>query len=250
MQPATTEKEYDLRFYDVDYKRRLTVSRMINFFEDTVLYQSERLGVGLDYLHHNKIAWIVNQWNIRIERYPQFPEKIRVKTVADGIYKFYGFRRFEILGSDNTKMVAADSTWVLIDAESRRPMKIPEYFYQAYGIDRELTDDSKVLKLREPLRVDSEKEFRVRWTDMDINNHVNNVKYFEWIYESMPHDLLAGYFLKTVKLTYRKEAKYGGSVTARSEVKLGREEYVCYHRVVDEMKAELCFAETEWKKES
>lgn len=249
MQPATTEKEYDIHFYDVDFKKRLTVQRLMNFFEDAAITQSERLGVGLEYLKHSKLAWVIHQWNIKVEKFPYFGEKIKVKTWPDGVYKFYAFRKFELTDTANTKLITADSTWLLLDTEKKRPMKVPDQLYQAYGMDKELSDDSRLLKLKEPLRVDSEREFKVRFSDIDINNHVNNVKYYEWAFESLPQDILQNYSMKTVKLTYKKEAKLGDVVTARAEVKLGREEYICYHKLMDGLKAELCFAETEWKKE-
>lgn len=249
MQPATTEKEYDIRFFDVDFKKRLTVQRLMNFFEDSAISQSERLGVGLEFLKHSRMAWVIHQWNIKVEKFPVFGEKIRVKTWPDGVYKFYAFRKFELSDANNNKMITADSIWLLLDTEKRRPMKVPDQLYQAYGMEKELSDDSRILKLKEPLRVDSEREFKVRFSDIDINNHVNNVKYYEWAFESLPQDILENYSLKSVKLTYKKEAKLGDIIAARAEVKLGREEYICYHKVSDGMKSELCFAETEWKKE-
>lgn len=249
MQPATTEKEYDIRFYDVDFKKRLTVQRLMNFFEDSAIAQSERLGVGLEFLRHSKMTWVIHQWNVKVDKFPVFGEKIRVKTWPDGVYKFYAFRKFEVTDVSNNKMITADSTWLLLDTEKKRPMKVPEQLFQAYGMDKELSDDSRLLKLKEPLRIDSDRDFKVRFSDIDINNHVNNVKYYEWAFESLPQDILENYTLKTVKLTYKKEAKLGDVITARAEVKLGREEYICYHKLVDGMKAEICFAETEWKKE-
>jgi medium-chain acyl-[acyl-carrier-protein] hydrolase len=249
MQVATTDKEYDIRFYDVDQKKRLTVQRMMNFFEDSAISQSERLGVGLEYLRHSKLAWVIHQWNIKIDKFPYYSEKIKVRTYPEGFYKFYAFRKFEVFDNNNNKMIDGNSVWLLLDTEKKRPIRVPEQLAQAYGLDKELTDDSKMTKVREPLRVDSEREFKVRFSDIDINNHVNNVNYYEWAFESLPQDILSNYSIKSVKLTYKKEAKLGDIITARSEVKLGREEYICYHKLMDALKAELCFAETEWQKE-
>lgn len=249
MQAATTDKEFELHFYDVDYRKRLTVQRLMNFFEDAAISQSERLGVGLEFLKHSRLAWVIHQWNIKIDRYPVFGEKIKVRTYPEGFYKFYAFRKFEVFDAGNNKMVNGDSVWLLLDADKKRPVKVPEQLAHAYGLEKELADDSRIVKLKEPLRVDSEREFKVRFSDIDINNHVNNVQYFEWAFESLPEDMLKNYSVKNLKLTYKKEARFGDTVTARSEVKLGREEYVCYHKVMDAMKAELCFAETEWQKE-
>lgn len=42
---------------------------------------------------------------------------------------------------------------------------------------------------------------------MDVNQHVNNVKYIGWILESVPLDVLEDYHLTSITLDYRRECR-------------------------------------------
>nr|GEZ33294.1 palmitoyl-acyl carrier protein thioesterase, chloroplastic [Tanacetum cinerariifolium] len=46
-----------------------------------------------------------------------------------------------------------------------------------------------------------------RWSDLDLNLHVNNVKYIGWILESVPMPILESYELASMTLEYRRECK-------------------------------------------
>jgi medium-chain acyl-[acyl-carrier-protein] hydrolase len=78
----TTEKEYEVNYYEIDFRKKLLVTSLINYFEDTATKQSQDVGNGLNYMEKNKIAWVLYKWDINIDRYPSFRENIRVRTSA------------------------------------------------------------------------------------------------------------------------------------------------------------------------
>ena len=65
-----------IRFSEVDHTRRLTIPGMINYFQDCSTFQSEKIGFGFEYLNERNQAWVLLSWQIVIERYPEFNEKI------------------------------------------------------------------------------------------------------------------------------------------------------------------------------
>ena len=46
-----------IRYSEVDSRRRLTVEKLIDYFQDCTTFQSEDLGVGLDFMTARGIAW-------------------------------------------------------------------------------------------------------------------------------------------------------------------------------------------------
>ena len=54
-----------IRYSEVDSERKLTVEKMIDYFQDCSSFQSEDLGVGLDYMEENAFAWVINYWQIQ-----------------------------------------------------------------------------------------------------------------------------------------------------------------------------------------
>ena len=65
---------------------------------------------------------------------------------------------------------------------------------------------------------DISKEFNVRYSDIDSNGHVNNVKYIEWAIESVPVDVVKEYQLERVKVIFEKETTYGNKVNVVSQI--------------------------------
>lgn len=57
-----------IRYSEVDRSRKLTAEKMIDYFQDSTSFQSEDLGIGLDYMTERGIAWVINYWQIHFYR--------------------------------------------------------------------------------------------------------------------------------------------------------------------------------------
>ena len=75
-----------VRYSEVDSDARLTLDGIINYMQDCTNFQSEDLGVGLDFHKERQIAWILNSWQIVIDEYPRMGENIIIGTQS------YGFK--------------------------------------------------------------------------------------------------------------------------------------------------------------
>lgn len=64
-----------VRYSEVDSDARLTLDGIINYMQDCTNFQSEDLGVGLDFHKERQIAWILNSWQIVIDEYPRMGRK-------------------------------------------------------------------------------------------------------------------------------------------------------------------------------
>ena len=74
--------------------------------------------------------------------------------------------------------------------------------------------DHPLNKLPKVDTADSENRFFVRYHDLDINQHVNNVSYIEWLLESTPGFGREGFTLKELELNYLGEAFKGDRIIA------------------------------------
>ena len=81
---------------------------------------------------------------------------------------------------------------------------------------------------------------------MDINDHVYNVRYIEWILECFPLDFHKAHQLKELEINYMAEAVYGDSISASiSETRIKIFSH-CLFRSEDER--ELCRSKNSWQK--
>ncbi|CAH2042081.1 unnamed protein product [Thlaspi arvense] len=173
-----------------------------------------------------------------------------------------GMRRDWLVRDSKTgdTLTRASSIWVMMNKETRRLSKIPDevrgeigsYFVDSPPIVDE--DSRKLPKLDESTADVVRSGLTPRWSDLDVNQHVNNVKYVGWILESAPLPILESYELSGMTLEYRRECGRDSvlqSLTAVSGGNVGglvNPGYVeCQHLLRHESGAEIVKARTEWR---
>ena len=90
-------------------------------------------------------------------------------------------------------------------------------------------------------------EFEVQRSDIDFLEHVNNVRYVEWILQTIPKALRGGHELDCLEVQFRKEAVYSDRVRVETFL----EKAHAQHRVIHiERQEELVQATSRWRKTS
>ncbi|AVP55822.1 acyl-ACP thioesterase [Clostridium tetani] len=242
------EKDYEIHYYEVDYKKRALITSIINYLGDIATKQSEDMNVGLKYMEENKIAWVIYKWDINIKEFPVYGDVVKIKTSPKCFKKFYAYRDFEVINSKGEKIIEALSQWLLIDTDKRRLKKIPLELFKFYGVEDVECEDIEISKINELKKVDNEKIFNVRYSDIDTNGHVNNSKYISWIIETVPLEIVLNYSLKNLNMTYKKETVYGDMVRVLCEIENKDDMAICRHSIADKNNNELNIAETTWQK--
>jgi len=243
------EKEYEIHYYEVDYKKRAFMTSLMGYFNDIATFQSEKLGIGIDYMIENGMAWILYKWDISIEKYPKYGEKIIVITEPCAFKKFYGYRKFQVLDSNRQIIASASSAWLLIDIKERKPIRVTEHLISTYGLTKDSNEVLKIPNIKDLQKVDNSVEFKIRYSDIDTNGHVNNEKYAAWLIESVPLEIVLSCTLINIKITYKKESKYGEVIKVLSHVEHENNHSIVTHKVIKDDE-EITLGETTWKKDN
>lgn len=242
------EKEYEIHYYEVDYRRKALITSIVDFLGDIATRQSEELGIGIDYLKENKLGWVLYKWNIDMFNYPSYGEKILIRTCPCSMRKFYAYRQFQIMNEKGQLLGEAKSIWFLINLERRRPVRINEDIYRFYGLSFEDDGELVIPDIEKPVKFDVEKVFDVRYSDIDTNRHVNNEKYIAWALEAVPMDVVLNYTLSNMKVTYEKETTYGETIRVLTQLENQGNRVICTHKIVDKEDKQLTLLETIWEK--
>ena len=90
---------------------------------------------------------------------------------------------------------------MLIDIKKRRPIRMPDFINVLHenSPGRAVEDDFD--KLPELQLEQYTKFFNVRQSDLDMNQHVNNVNYIEWGLESVPEDINRTHILSSIEIS-------------------------------------------------
>jgi len=242
-------KKYEIHYYEVNSKLRCKLSSIINFICDVGTQQSEYLGDGMDYCVKNNCAWVFYKYDIKMYRYPVFGEAISVTTQPVGFKKFYGLRKYMINDEEGNLIGEALALFFLIDIKKRRPMRIQNEQYDFYGVDGDVDYDIGMDKIERNDEEQYHKQFDIRYSDIDSNNHVNNVKYVEWAIEAVPLDVISNYVLKRIKVVFEKETTYGDKVSVSATVKeMDDINLKSYHTIRNSEGNQLTLLEADWRK--
>jgi len=242
-----TEKIYTIHYYEIDSSKNCLLTTIADYFNDIAILQSENAGVGIEHLLSNKIVWVLYKWDIKINKMPKLFENVRVRTWSHCIKKFYAYRQFEIINEKNEVIITADSLWFLINTQNRRPIRVPDYMLEAYKTPKNEEINIDIEKLKAPTNSQFEKNFKVRYSDIDTNNHVNNVIYIDWALESIPNEIVTTRKLKNIIVTYEKETNYGETINSISEQLNENNQLIFNHSIINSNNETLTLVKTIWE---
>ncbi len=204
--------ESRVRFSETDQNGLLKPESVIDYMQDCSTFQSEDGNVGIAYMKELHVAWIVNYWQIDIERMPVLGEEIRVGTSPYELKSFIGLRNFMIETKDGKRLVNANSMWSLFDLEAMRPMHVTPEMEAVYKLQSKFDMEYTSRKIALPAEGGVSKDpIVITESFLDSNHHVNNGQYVR---------LAAGFLategdrrpLKRLRAEYRAQAKLGETI--------------------------------------
>ena len=179
--------------------------------------QSAQLGVSdKEILEKYNLVWIITEYDIDVIRLPRFAEEITIETEALSYNRLFCYRRFTIYDESGQAIIQMLATFALMNRDSRKVHSVDPEMVAPY-----LSEFSKKI-IRGPKYTDldnpTSKDYHVRFYDLDMNGHVNNSKYLDWIFEVMGADFLMGHIPQKINLKYMKEVRPGGMITSSYEL--------------------------------
>lgn len=197
-----------IRYSEIGWKGHLPVSGIVNYFQDCSIFHSEEIGRGLSYLNREHRAWIMNSWQVVVESYPSLGDEIVVSTWAYDFKGIYGSRNFLMTDLHNRPYAYANSIWVYMDTENKKPMRIPPEAALPYGKEEKYPMDYRERKIRVPDNLEPGDAFVVVPSHIDTNHHVNNSQYI-----LMAEGLADKSFpIRQMRAEYRSSAYLGDTI--------------------------------------
>ena len=242
------EDEYSISFYEVDTKNEVFLPVLWSFMQETAWHHADHLRLGYSDLVEHQYFWVLSRLSIQMEEYPRWGDRIKIKTWLAGIGRLFALRHFSIAGSKGNLIGTAKSAWLVLELKSRRPQRIEPVFKHILHLFDHLPSTEEPEKLPSPVRSKMEKSFTVRYSDIDIHHHVNNIKYIEWILDSYPFKINQTHQIHTFETNFLAESSYGDAITIHTEI-LKESPPAFLHSVVRKDDGqELCRARTGWRR--
>ena len=173
------------------------------------------LGFSVTDLFKRNLTWVLSRLHVQIKEYPPWGATIAIETWPSVMSGMFALREF-VIRSDQQEIIGlATTSWMILDLRTKKAIEIPEFIRTARLQDAERAIADSFTKLPVPKETPFVRTFNVRRSDLDINQHVNNVNYIEWGIEAIPVEKLRGKRISGLEVSYRSESHYGDRIISR-----------------------------------
>jgi len=202
-------KTYSFRVQpqDVDFQYKVTMSAMANILLTTAGYNADDNGFGIRFLNEMECTWVLTRFAVEMNRFPEQYENISVETWIENVGRASTTRNFCIRDEKNEIIGNACSIWVMLDLNTRRAKDL----LALDGIHKFASGEAGLIA--KPIKLDAvEGEdydgFKVKYSDIDINGHVNTISYIEWISDCFSLDCYRKCGVKRFEFNFMNEMLY------------------------------------------
>jgi acyl-ACP thioesterase len=182
-------------------------------------HASER-GFGIAEINENHYTWVLSRLAIELEDFPRQYEDFSIRSWIENVYRLFPNRNFELVNKDGKTIGYARSVWAMISMETRKPADLLSLHGESlnqYASDREcpIAKPGRIkVAQSEPVA-----EYSTKYSDIDINGHVNSIKYIEHILDLFPMDTFKEKSIRRFEMAYVAESYYGDTLSFYLEEK-------------------------------
>ena len=199
--------------FHVDFTGKLTMSVLGNHLLNCAGFHAADRGFGIAELNDNSYTWVLSRLAIEMFEMPMQYEKFTVSTWVENVYRLFTDRNFEIKSESGKVLGYARSIWAMIDLTTRKPADLLTLHggnIVTYICDKEcLIDKPARFKV---VNSKLEAQYITRYSDIDINGHVNSIKYIEHILDLFNIDFFKEKKIKRFELAYVAESYYNDTL--------------------------------------
>ena len=231
--------------FHVDFNGRLTMGVLGNHLLNCAGFHANDRGFGIATLNEDNYTWVLSRLAIELDEMPYQYENFSVQTWVENVYRLFTDRNFAILDKDGKKIGYARSVWAMINLNTRKPADL--LTLHGGSIVDYVCDEPCPIEKPSRIKVTSDQPIATltaKYSDIDINGHVNSIRYIEHILDLFPIELYKTKRIRRFEMAYVAESYFCDQLSSMSdevnanefhvEVKKNGNEVVCRSKVIFE----------------
>lgn len=189
---------------EADYQGNYRISNLMSKLSDLATINALQIGIWNNNLSEN-YGFVLTKETIILKRPIKINELIKLSTRASGYKRIQFSRNYWVEDENGEEIASIYSLWTLIDLKKRKVIKpekagiiMPEIIPYNYTIScyNEINDNIELSFIMERT---------VLYSDVDINQHLNNSRYFEWAFDILPIEFFKENYFKEISVVFKKE---------------------------------------------
>ncbi len=199
-------KPFEICSYDVDVNHRVKISKLFGFFQEVAWLNAQELKFGFfDLLNHHDAFWALSRLRMKILKYPRWNDVVTFKTWPVSSNRLFARRDLEFY-LNNELCGYGTSDWIIASNKGRHllePNKVLDNLAFQY---QEGIANIETQRLKPKVIEAYQKSNRqVRYNDLDMNQHLNSIRYLDWVLDCLPSDWLKKNQLVDLSINYMHE---------------------------------------------
>lgn len=197
-------KDWEINFTQCLPNGYLKYTDLCNILQLTAAAHSEIGGISFSDMQEFHQAWVLSRMRVEITELPKWKDVITVKTWINTLENSRSVRALEMY-ANGKKIIGSETFWAVFNTEKRRPetLALPFDHFEMYPEQKATLKTFSKIDLNNETEMVFEKT--VALSDLDIVNHVNNVKYLEWCLDLVKEDLIINQKIKSFEMNFLKE---------------------------------------------
>jgi acyl-ACP thioesterase len=227
MLPKVGLFKFHIESYVCDFTEKATLSVISRFMLDAASIHAQQREFGYEHISKDDVAWVLSRLSIRMDEYPGHNQDLTVETWVETVSRFFTQRCFCFINREGKTIGYARTIWAAIDMKTRRPIDIPEWRPDLvkYVDEEKICPIEKMEKIPSVEGGDAAMGYTVRYSDIDINKHMNSTKYIEHAVNIFDLEVFREQFIHKFEMVFLAEGMFGDKLKLYKQ-KLSENEYV------------------------
>ena len=191
-------------------------SAILTAMQETAGMHSHILGCGRETLVQKGFVWVLTRCEVQMEKEARMGSRLSIETFPMPLRRWFFPRYFVFRDEEGAQVGAAGTLWVLFDLE-KRCMVAPGDVAGAIPDNSDLTPPlgvpGPVPRLTTGGTLESART--PVYSELDVNGHVNNARYADWLCDALGLQVMREYRVKTMRLSYAAEIRPGQAMELR-----------------------------------
>lgn len=210
-------KDYEINFTQCLPSGSLKYTELCNLLQLTAASHAEIGGISFSDMQQFDQAWVLSRMRVEINDLPKWKDIITVKTWINSLENSRSVRALEVYVNDK-KIAGCETFWAVFNTQKRRP-ELLTLTHDHFELFPEIKATKEAFS---KIDINPEKEEvfskTVILSDLDIVNHVNNVKYLEWCMDLVDENIILNQKIKSFEMNFMKELSLRDQVMIHENV--------------------------------
>lgn len=208
----TYTRTFPLTAAEVDVFGNCRPAALLTMFQDMATEHGAIMQVHREYLmdNYNAIWMLVRLW-YRLQRPLKMGEELTVVTYHRGPGGMTVYRDFDLFVGEEC-VGEGVSAWVVADVDSRKMLRTGSVENIANSPVPAQVKDKTLRGIRSPENRQVVYTKAVRYSDLDVNGHMNNTKYADVLLDAFTLEELSGNFVSEMQLNFSRECLFGEAI--------------------------------------